>query len=210
MSRTNARSFTTSPPGSSQGKNSTQDRDKESKNDNLNELTCLLKQVTRSNLAISNSATTNSAERKPIEKGTHLTCLNCAHSEYWTLDSGTIDNMIACIDLLFNIVYDNPSIVRIADGSTMKVIGYISIYIGMNTIIHNVLYVSKCKSNLLSIDKLTLELNCCVIFGEKAVVIMNGTTLPTIGESGVHSGLYIVRSRKNKGKDRHISMFVSF
>lgn len=139
-------------------------------------------------------------EGKINDKGMHQTYLNFSHSLDWILDSRAIDHMATCKDLLFNIRYDNPSTMHIANGSAIKIIGYKYAYISTNITMHNILYVSECKSNLLSVSKLAVELNWCIIFGEKAM---------KIGDCEANCGVYSISTKKNKGKSRHVNMSVN-
>lgn len=54
------------------------------------------------------------------EKGMHQTYLDCSLSIEWLLDSDAADHMTTCIDLLFDVRYDSPSFVQIANGSNTK------------------------------------------------------------------------------------------
>jgi hypothetical protein len=80
-------------------------------------------------------------------------------NDKWILDLGAIDHMTGNKNLLFNLrKYNTKQYVTVANNERMKIIGDGSIKI-LSKIIPNVLLVKNCASNLLSIRKLTLELN---------------------------------------------------
>lgn len=77
-----------------------------------------------------------------------------------------------------------------ANGSVMNIVGYGSIRLNENIIIHNVLYVFDCKTNLLSVTKLTPDLGYCTLFGKKIVILLDGIKQMKIGEGCSKGGLY--------------------
>ena len=78
----------------------------------------------------------------------------------WILDSGTTDHMTGNINLLNSFKnYETKQFVTVANGDKMEILGEGSINI-FSKIIQNVLYVKDCSSNLLSVSKITKELNC--------------------------------------------------
>lgn len=143
-------------------------------------------------------------EEKINERGKHRS--NYSHSIDWLLDIGTTDHMTTCSNLLHNIRYRKPSSVKVANGSVMKIVGYGCAYISKNIIVHNVLFVRKCKSNILSVSRLTADLNCCIIFGEKGAVLMNGINPMRIGECKVSCVLYSISAEREHQKSVHICM----
>jgi hypothetical protein len=58
------------------------------------------------------------------------------------------------------------------------------------------LYVKNCASNLLSISKITNELNCEIIFILKDVIFQERITKNMIGEGFLQNGLYYLKERK--------------
>lgn len=90
----------------------------------------MLRHIISSNLIVSNAAYTNSEEgrndkRKLTEKGMPYSFPYYILSTEWLLDSSAIVN-----------------------GSRMKIVGYESTYISKHIIVHNVLYVHDCRSNI--------------------------------------------------------------
>lgn len=56
--------------------------------------------------------------------------------------------------------------------------------------IHNVLYVPNCKTNLLSVSKLTTDLGCYTMFVNKKVILLDNINQMKIGEGHSSGGLY--------------------
>nr|XP_004513812.1 uncharacterized protein LOC101489272 [Cicer arietinum] len=91
-----------------------------------------------------------------VDKGT---------SNSWIVDSGASYHMTGDITLFdeYSPCNDN-SMVRIADGTKTKVVGKGSLIISKDITLNSVLYVPKLNCNLLSISKLTQDLNCFTKF----------------------------------------------
>jgi hypothetical protein len=62
--------------------------------------------------------------------------------------------------------WNTNQFVTAANGGKIKIIGSGSINL-LSKEISNVLHIEKCSSNLLSINKITQELNCEIIFHQK-------------------------------------------
>jgi GAG-pre-integrase domain len=85
--------------------------------------------------------------------------------------------------------------VIVANGGKMKIIGSGSINL-FSKEIPNVLHIEKCSSNLLSINKITQELNCEIIFSSKGVIFQDWITKNLIGEGFSKNGLSFFREQK--------------
>jgi GAG-pre-integrase domain len=62
--------------------------------------------------------------------------------------------------------------------------------------IEHVLHIENCTSNLLSIGKLSQELNCEIIFSKNNVFFQDFKTKKMIGEGSFQNGLYILNISK--------------
>lgn len=86
----------------------------------------------------------------------------------WIVDSGASDHMTGDRSLFsFLSKYSHESTVRIADGSCSRVDGIGTITISPSLVLNSVLYVTKLDCNLLSVNKLSSDLNCEVKFAAK-------------------------------------------
>jgi hypothetical protein len=85
--------------------------------------------------------------------------------------------------------------VYLADGSTTSILETSQINL-FNKPIKNVLYIPIFPFNLLSVGKITRELNCNVIFSPSFVTFQDRVTGRTIGEGSLENGLYIVKQQK--------------
>jgi Integrase core domain len=120
---------------------------------------------------------------------------NCVQSSLhsdncWVIDSGATDHMTGSLDLLQNnSKAHNYRPVIVANGSQVPIdqIGTTNI---LSNNISGVLYLPNFTSNLLSVSKITKELNCNVIFSPTNVVFQDIVTKRTIGEGKLDNGLY--------------------
>lgn len=79
----------------------------------------------------------------------------------WIVDSGDSDHMLGDLTVFHTFKpCINPTTVRIADGSLSSVMGTGFVQITDGLLLSQVLYVPKLSCNLLSISKLTRDLNC--------------------------------------------------
>ena len=88
-------------------------------------------------------------------------------SNVWVIDSGASDHMTRHINLLSNFQpCDKNWTVKVADGSLSRVVGTSSIALSKNIILKSVLLVPNLDCNLLSISKLTSDLDCIAKFSK--------------------------------------------
>nr|XP_025883619.1 uncharacterized protein LOC101258793 [Solanum lycopersicum] len=127
----------------------------------------------------------------------------------WIVDSGATDHMVRTKDLLTH-------------GSTVKSSGHVQLPNGDSTkvthsgcsqlqggeVVKNVLYVPDLNFNLLSVAKLTRQLNCCAIFYPDFFILQDLFTgkVKEIGEE--NGGLYILKSPQSVNIGQHKSMAV--
>ena len=98
------------------------------------------------------------------------------------IDSGATDHMFGNRTLLKNLdMTKNDQFVLVANGMKDKING-VGKTIFCNKKIFNVLYLDTFLINQLSVQKLTQELNCDVIFSYKNVVFQDWETETKIGE----------------------------
>jgi hypothetical protein len=133
---------------------------------------------------------------KTKTNGTLINLLNFSNNNQWILDSGATDHVTENESLLHNIrKYDIKQYVMIANGERMKIIRDDSIKI-YSTIISKVWLVKNCTSNLLSIQKVTNELNCKLIFSSTNVIFQELISKKVIGEGLMENGLYYLDHKK--------------
>ncbi|KAH9722152.1 retrovirus-related pol polyprotein from transposon RE1 [Citrus sinensis] len=80
--------------------------------------------------------------------------------------------------------------IKIADGSLSAIAGKGSIIFSSTLTLHNVLHVPNLSCNLLSISKLTLDLNCCANFFQNHCEFQDLTSGKMIGSARQSGGLY--------------------
>jgi len=91
----------------------------------------------------------------------------------------------------------NPYI-TVANGSTTPVNGHGNIHLQPSFPLRNVLHVPKLSNNLLSIQKITQDLNCAVVFFPSHCVFQDLATWKTIGIAKEQDGLYYLQPEENK------------
>ncbi|RVX10421.1 Retrovirus-related Pol polyprotein from transposon TNT 1-94 [Vitis vinifera] len=101
------------------------------------------------------------------QKGIFSHALNVRQENHttWIMDSGASDHMTGNLMVFHEYTpCHNNSSVRIADGTLSRVFGTGSVIISKDITLHSVLYVPKLDCNLLSISRLTQDLNCVTKF----------------------------------------------
>ncbi|RDX76604.1 Protein HESO1, partial [Mucuna pruriens] len=128
------------------------------------------------------------------QKGTYLTtALSTKNTPNpWIIDSGATDHMIDCSKLFssYSPCAGNKKF-RIADGTLSGIAGSGSIPLSPLITFHNVLHVPNSSCNLLSIIKLTLDMNCRVIFYSSGCKFEELALERMIGSAKEVDGLYI-------------------
>src|ERR1044072_1910570 len=130
------------------------------------------------------------------QKGNFSTALNASieKSKSWIVDSGASDHMTGDISVFKKYTpCHNHSTVRIADGTLSKVIGKGSVCISEHITLDNVLYVPKLDCNLLSVSKLTNDLDCVTKFLPKLCEFQILGSGKMIGNAKECAGLYLLQ-----------------
>ena len=129
------------------------------------------------------------------QNGNHsVFSLSCVKSNCsWIMDSGATDHMTSCSSLFlsYNPCAGNKKI-RIADGSFSAIAGTGTIRLSPTLVLYNVLHVPKLSCNLISISKLSQDLNCCVKFSPSHCVFQELDSRRTIGNARECGGLYLL------------------
>ena len=126
--------------------------------------------------------------------GNLATALNASSTEYddpWVIDSGTTDHMTGKSSSFssYNLCSSKDKI-RVANGSLSPICGKGSIVVTPSMPLSSVLHVPNLAANLLSIARITLELNCRAIFYSSYCCFQDLTTARMIGSGSLKDGLY--------------------
>jgi Integrase core domain/GAG-pre-integrase domain len=114
------------------------------------------------------------------------------------LDSGTTDHMFCNKKILTKLEpINDEQFVLVANGMKAKINGIGETNL-LSTKITNILYLSSFSTNLISIPKLTRELNCSVIFSSKTVKFQDRETTTMIGERVLENDLYVLKPQEKK------------
>ncbi|CAL5365889.1 unnamed protein product [Camellia sinensis] len=117
----------------------------------------------------------------------------CHTSLPWIIDSGASDHMSGSSDLFS--AYKPSSgqdKVRIADGTVSSISGKGLVQVTPTMHLSSVLHVPKFSVNLLSLSRLTQDLNCCVTFFPDHCLFQDLVTGRTIGSGSAENGLYFL------------------
>jgi len=109
----------------------------------------------------------------------------------WVIDSGTTDHMTHSTQK-FSTYSPCPSNKKIAtaDGSLTTVAGQKEVHLDNSIVLKIVLHIPKLSTNLVSIHRLTKDLNCHVIFHPFDYVFQDQVSGKTIGHAREKDGLY--------------------
>ena len=100
----------------------------------------------------------------------------------WILDSGASDHLSGNKDIFFSLTFTSPlSMVTLANGSQTIAKGIGSACPLPSLPLTYVLYVPDSPFNLISISKLSCDLNCLIIFSDSFVTLQDRSTGQTIG-----------------------------
>ena len=109
----------------------------------------------------------------------------------WIIDSGATDHMTGLSNLFFTYKpLSGKQKVKIADGSLSSVAGKGSISVSKTMILKSVLHVPNLPCNLLSVSKLTKDLNCMANFSPSNCEFQDLCTGKKIGSAKEVDGLY--------------------
>lgn len=113
----------------------------------------------------------------------------------WIIDSGASDHMFRNSDKAIKMHQKmNNQTVKIANGDSIPIKCMADIELFSKDT--KGLYVPNFASNLLSVSKVTKDLNCFVIFGPNKVIFQDITTGKRIGEGKLQNGLYMLEDKK--------------
>lgn len=125
----------------------------------------------------------------PLSFGFHVS--ETPSNLFWILDSGATDHMTPS-SKQFSTYSPCPSNKKIvtADGTLVTVAGIGDIQLNHFITLKRVLHVPKLSMNLVSIQKLTNDLSCNVIFQNDCCIFQNKESGMTIGRARERNGLY--------------------
>ncbi|XP_015170070.1 uncharacterized protein [Solanum tuberosum] len=160
----------------------------------------LLKMIDKDSLPQNHVA--NMAGNPSISPYTFSTSISCFaagnDATPWIVDTGATDHMVHSLNTLLNpkVIPSNSSNVYLPNGQTAEVthIGSATLFDHYN--IQRVLHIPQFSYNLLSISKLTKELNCCVSFYPHFCLFHDLCTGKVRGIGKEEGGLYMLPPTK--------------
>ncbi|KAK3034070.1 hypothetical protein RJ639_034295 [Escallonia herrerae] len=114
-------------------------------------------------------------------------------SNKWVIDSGATDHMTGNPKIFSSFrSHTAPSPVTIADGSNYTIKGSGTVEPTSSITLSFVLSLPSLAFNLMSVSRLTKDLNCCISFFPDHCLFQDLMTKETIGKGHVSDGLYIL------------------
>ncbi|RVW64179.1 hypothetical protein CK203_046335 [Vitis vinifera] len=129
----------------------------------------------------------------PFSIGLNVSDITFANS--WVIDSGATDHMTHSPNI-FSTYFPCSSSRKIAtvDGSLTTVAGIGDVKISPSLMLKNVLHVPRLTTNLISIQKLTQDLHCNVVFYHSHCVFQDEDSGRMIGHARERDGLYYLKA----------------
>nr|KYP74880.1 Copia protein [Cajanus cajan] len=110
----------------------------------------------------------------------------------WVLDSGASHHMTSIYSQLDEVQdFSIPLRITVPTGDVVLVHKKGTIKLNENIKLYDVLFIPEFRYNLISIHKITNELNCVVTYSVDECVIQDQTRKRMIGFSRLHDGVYI-------------------
>nr|KYP43794.1 hypothetical protein KK1_034774 [Cajanus cajan] len=146
------------------------------------------------------SKTSNSCSLTMTGKSSSFLSFNASNTEnIWIIDSSATDHMTPHSPYFSSYTTSSSNQhITIANGSHTPVIGCGNIQLQSSLLLKNVLHVPQLSNNLLSIHKITQDLNCAVTFFHSHCVFQDLATGRTIGIAKEQDGLYYLQHEDSK------------
>jgi transposase InsO family protein len=125
----------------------------------------------------------------PKEGNSGLAFISAA-TNTWVIDSGATDHMTSYSSLIDSLIPSPIKSVQVANGTPMPISGYGNVSLSSSLPLSSVLHAPNLSNNLLSISKITKNLNCSVTFHSSHCVFQDNLTKMTIGVGRERGGLY--------------------
>ena len=115
----------------------------------------------------------------------------------WVIDSGATDHMTSNSSIIGSLTSPPVKSVQVANGNSMPITGAGNVSLSPTFSMSSVLIAPKLSNNLLSISKITKDLNCSVIFHSSHCIFQDNLTKMTIGIGRERNGLYYLEDHQN-------------
>ncbi|KAI3465995.1 hypothetical protein Pfo_022658 [Paulownia fortunei] len=145
----------------------------------------------------------NTPSANLAQSGNFVTALSVTsqNSNHWIIDSGATDHMSGSAKFFYSYIpCSGHKKVKIADGSLSSVVGKGSVQISKKLFLNSVLHVPNLSCNLVSISKLTRDLNCSAKFSSTHCVFQDLCTGKKIGSAREVDGLFLLEEKTEDEK----------
>lgn len=118
---------------------------------------------------------------------------NSIYLNSWVLDSGATDHITSNLSILTHVHSPHSHTVNLPNGTSTPITHMGTFQFNSKFSLHDVLYVPTFRMNLMSVSKLTRDLNCSVIFLVDSCILQDLDSKKTIGLGRRHGGLYYLQ-----------------
>ncbi|KAK8921120.1 hypothetical protein KSP39_PZI020446 [Platanthera zijinensis] len=118
-----------------------------------------------------------------------MACLSTGSS--WIMDSGATHHITSKQPATY-LDSPHPRSITVANGALIPVSGSTDISLSPSFPLRSALHVPSSPFNLLSVGRLTADLDCSVTFTSSSFVIQDRRTQTTIGKGGLRNGFYLL------------------
>ena len=134
-----------------------------------------------------------------------LVSVNSSSASSWILDTGAMDHIISHKSLLIEPKSSNITSVNLPNGATTQVRHTSTVIFNPKLTLKNVPCVPSFNLNLVSTNKLTKDLNCCILLFSKFSILQDLVSGKMIGLCRQCGGLYYMHPSKNKSTIFHVT-----
>ena len=126
------------------------------------------------------------------QTGTSCIVSNVSKPNYWILDTGATYHVCYSLSEFQRYNRIKPIIINLPDGSKLNAQIAGTVFFSENLYLTNVLYIPSFKFNIISVSKLTKDLNCKVTFSSSMCQIQDMASMKMTGAADIKAGLYAV------------------
>ena len=134
--------------------------------------------------------------RVSLEEGTFGLFFIYAATNTWVIDLGATDHMIRNHSLLNSLISSPVKSVQVSNGTPMPILGFGSVSCSSTLSLSSALLALNLSNNLISISKITKNMNCSVTFHSTHCVFQDNLTKTTIHIGKKKGGLYYLEGTR--------------
>ena len=134
--------------------------------------------------------------RVSLEEGNSCLFFISTATNTWVIDSGATNHITSNPSLLNSLIPSHVKSVQVDNGTPMPISGSRNVSFSSTLPLSSVLLTPNLSNDLLSISKITKNLNCSVTFHSTHCVFQDNLTKTTIGIGKEREGLYYLEGTR--------------